>query len=78
MQFDCWNRTSALLKDLRPSEYQFLGIINPYINLLKSLIVNYIRKINNIKPNVPLLDLNVNIGNYRYASDVNKIASTSS
>jgi hypothetical protein len=59
---DCSNRTSALLKDLRPGEYQFLGIINPYIeSLQKSLIVTYIGKISNIKPYVPLLDLSENI-----------------
>jgi hypothetical protein len=59
---DCSNRTSALLKDLRPGEYQFLGIINPYINFLKSFIVYNFRKINSITSYVPRLDLNVNIG----------------
>ena len=65
---------------LRLGEHQFLWIINPYINLLKSLIVNYIRKISNIKPYVPLLDLSVIIDwlSLQVLFRVNKISITSS
>jgi hypothetical protein len=43
---------------IQVSDYRLLGASAPQ----KSLIVNYIGKISNIKPYVPLLDLNVNIG----------------
>ena len=82
MQFDCSNRTSALSKDLIFGEYHFFAIINPYINLLKGnqlfTILGKFKKNNAICFTSRFKRKHWLVCHYRYASDVNKILSTSS